>query len=124
MEQIYHNRFYTMGTRMHIILPGVDEQMGMRIFTHCKHEAERVERKISRFIPQCDLSRLNKVAFEKYALVDAEFFDILLAGKETWLITAGALDPSPMALNLDQSRSTEIKRGLQVRRTHEREETR
>src|SRR5690625_6469266 len=86
MEQIYHNRFYTLGTRMHIILPRVDEQMGMRIFTHCKHEAERIERKISRFIPQSDLSRLNKVAFEKYALVDEEFFEILLAFIEEWHI--------------------------------------
>src|SRR5690625_7874622 len=79
MEQIYHNRFYTMGTRMHIILPGVGEQMGMRSFTHCKHEAERIERKISRFIPPSDLSRLNKVALEKYELEDEEVFEIYLA---------------------------------------------
>lgn len=94
MEKTYHNRFYAMGTRMHIILPDVGEQIGMQIFTRCKHETDRIERKISRFIPQSDLSRLNKTAFEKYALVDEEFFDILLACKEAWHITDGAFDPA------------------------------
>ena len=82
---------------MHMILPDVGEQTGMRIFTRCKHETDRIERKISRFNSQSDLSRLNKAAFEKYALVDEEFFDILLACEEAWKITRGAFDPAAKA---------------------------
>lgn len=89
----FSNRFYAMGTRFHLILPGLDESAGNRLFVQVKREVDRIERKISRFDPQSDLSRLNQVKPRQSAQVDGEFFDILKACKTCWEITAGAFDP-------------------------------
>ena len=90
----FSNRFYAMGTRLHLILPGLDESVGHRLFVQVKREVDRIERKISRFDPQSDLSRLNQIKPGQSAQVDEEFFDILMACKTCWKITEGALDPA------------------------------
>jgi thiamine biosynthesis lipoprotein len=90
----FSNRFYAMGTRFHLILPGLDESVGHRLFVQVKREVDRIERKISRFDPQSDLSRLNQVKTGQTARVDEEFFDILKACKTCWEITEGAFDPA------------------------------
>lgn len=89
----YSNRFYAMGTRFHIILPGLDESAGNRLFVQVKREADRIERKISRYDSQSDLSRLNRIKTGQSAQVDEEFFDILKACKTCWEITDGAFNP-------------------------------
>lgn len=90
----FSNRFYAMGTRFHLILPGLDESAGNRLFVQVKREVDRIERKISRFDPQSDLSRLNQIKPGRAAQVDGEFFDILKACKTCWEITEGAFDPA------------------------------
>ena len=90
----FSNRFYAMGTRLHLILPGLDESAGQRLFVQVKREVDRIERKISRFDPQSDLSRLNQIKPGQSAQVDEEFFDILRACKTCWEITEGAFDPA------------------------------
>lgn len=83
-----------MGTRLHLVLPGVDEDVGHRIFQHIKKETERIERKLSRFEENSDISRLNKQAWEKTAKIDGELFDILMACRACWEVTNGAFDPT------------------------------
>lgn len=83
-----------MGTRFYLIIPGLDESAGHRLFVQVKREVDRIERKISRFDPQSDLSRLNQVEPGQSAQVDEEFFDILQACKTCWEITDGAFDPA------------------------------
>jgi len=90
----FSNRFYAMGTRFHLILPGLDESAGYRLFVQVKREVDRIERKISRFDPQSDLSRLNQIQPGQSAQVDEEFFDILTACKTCWEITDGSFDPA------------------------------
>jgi len=92
MKNIYHNRFFAMGTRFHTLLPGMDDDTAERVFYLMKDEVLRIEKKLSRFIPESDISRLNKSAKEKPVIVDDELFDILNACRFCWDLTDGAFD--------------------------------
>lgn len=96
-----------MGTRLHLILPGVDEDVGHRVFQQIKKETERVERKLSRFEENSDISRLNKQAWQKTAKVDEELFDVLMACKTCWEVTNGAFDPTLRPLMDYKERATD-----------------
>ncbi|MCC5941792.1 MAG: FAD:protein FMN transferase [Balneolaceae bacterium] len=94
MSKTVHHSYYSMGTRFHLMLPGVDEDYGFRIFQKVKNELNRVEKKLSRFLPQSDIYRLNIAAKRHSAKVDGELFDILKACKLCHEITGGAFDPT------------------------------
>lgn len=94
MSNIYHKRFYAMGTRFHLILPHVDENTGFRIFQRINNEVNRIEKKLSRFVEVSDISRLNLAAKKHTAKVDDELFDILKACKHCREMTSGAFDPT------------------------------
>ena len=83
-----------MGTRFHLMLPGIDEDFGQIIFQKVKNEVNRVEKKLSRFLPESDIHRLNEAAKHYTAQVDDELFDILKACKLCYEVTGGAFDPT------------------------------
>ncbi len=92
MKNVYHNRFFAMGTRFHALLPGMDDDTAERVFYLMKDEVLRIEKKLSLFLPDSDISRLNKHAKEKPVIVDDEIFDILNACRFCWQLTDGAFD--------------------------------
>jgi len=92
MSNTYHNSFFAMNTRCHVVFPNIDHEYGERVFQAIKMEIHRIEEKISRFIPESDLSKLNKTASRQPAIVDEELFDILITCQEYWKLTDGAFD--------------------------------
>mgnify|MGYP003133609875 CR=1 FL=1 len=92
MGKLYHNRFYAMGTRFHALIPGIEETHAERIFYQIKMEVERIESKISRFLPDSDLSRINRLAAKKPVQMDPEMSDILNACHYCWSLTDRAFD--------------------------------
>lgn len=92
MGKLYHNRFYAMGTRFHALIPGLEETYAERIFYRIKMEVERIESKISRFLPDSELSRINRLAAIQPVEMDPEMSDILNACHYCWTLTDGAFD--------------------------------
>jgi FAD:protein FMN transferase len=92
MGQIYHNKFLAMNTRFHAIFPEMDDENADRIFSMVKQEVNRVENKLSRFIPDSDVSRVNKRAAVEPVKVDAELFEVFSACRFCWELTGGAFD--------------------------------
>ncbi len=92
MSKLYHNRFYAMGTRFHALIPGIEETHAERIFYQIKREVERIESKISRFLPDSELSRINRMAAKNPVKMDPEMNDILSACHYCWCLTDGAFD--------------------------------
>lgn len=92
MGKVYHNRFYAMGTRLHALIPGIEETYAERIFYRIKMEVERIEGKISRFLPESDLSMINRMAAINPVKMDSEMSDILNACRYFWSLTEGAFD--------------------------------
>ena len=83
-----------MNTRFHVIIPGIDDENGDRLFGAVKQEVNRIENKLSRFIPDSDVAMLNKKAANESVRADDEFFEIINACRVCWDITEGAFDPT------------------------------
>ena len=92
MGKLYHNRFYAMGTRFHALIPGIEETYAERVFYRIKMEVERIESKISRFLPESELSKINRMAAIHPVKIDSEMSDILDACHYCWSMTDGAFD--------------------------------
>ena len=92
MNQVYHNAFFAMNTRCSVVFPYTEHRLGERVFHDLKMEAVRIESKLSRFLPNSELSRINKQAYEKPVRPDDELFEILATCEKYHELTGGALD--------------------------------
>lgn len=88
----YHNSFYAMGTRCHLVLPKMKQQLANQIFHVVKQEVHRVETCLSRFIPYSEISMINNKAQEEPLTVSQEIFEILKTCHKYSTLTAGAFD--------------------------------
>lgn len=92
MKQLYHNRFFAMNTRCHVVLPGLDLDKADRIFHILKEEIYRIEDKLSRFIPSSDVATINRMAADHTVHADDELFQILENCQQYSDQTGGAFD--------------------------------
>ncbi len=66
-----------MGTRFNILLPGIDNHSGDEFFSSVTNELLRIEKLLSCFLPDSDISYINENAYKKPISVNDEVFDIL-----------------------------------------------
>jgi FAD:protein FMN transferase len=88
----YHNCFYAMGTRFHMVLPGMEHSRADHMYHVVKHEVNRVETTLSQFIPYSEISVINQHAQKEPVSVSEEVFSILQTCLYYHRITAGAFD--------------------------------
>lgn len=81
-----------MGTRCHLVLPGVENSRAERICNVIKQEVNRVETCLSRFIPYSEISVINQQAGMEPVVISDEIFDVLNTCLEYKELTAGAFD--------------------------------
>jgi FAD:protein FMN transferase len=81
-----------MATRCHIVLPDIEDTAGDRIAGRIMREIRRIESLLSAFIPESDIARINRNAFEAPCAVSGEVFSILQSCKAYWTATNGAFD--------------------------------
>lgn len=81
-----------MATRFFILLPGMEDGAGDELFQRIKDEVNRIESRLSRFIPESEISKLNENASESEIKTDEECFEILSACKYGWNLTDGTFD--------------------------------
>jgi len=81
--QLYRNNQLLMGTFWEVSSP--DKEAGVIVFT----EAKRIENLLSKYIPESEISRLNRSGKLK---VSADTFYIIKKSKEFWQETKGAFD--------------------------------
>ncbi|MDX1640878.1 MAG: FAD:protein FMN transferase [Balneolaceae bacterium] len=91
-SSLYKNGFYAMATRFYMLLPGMDDAAGDELFQKIKGEVNRVESRLSRFIKESEVAKINKNAFQSEVKTDEEIFEILKACKYGWELTDGAFD--------------------------------
>jgi len=92
MKNTWHNTFFAMNTRCDVVLPGLDYNKADQVYHKIKLEINRIEKKLSRFIPESEISIINKQAFKKPVILDEELFDILNTCKKYSELTEGAFD--------------------------------
>lgn len=94
MNKLYHNSFYAMGTRCHIVLPGAEEDLCEHLFAVIKDEVHRVESSLSRFLSHSEISVINKKAAKEPVAVSEEIYGILETCREYFELTHGSFDVS------------------------------
>lgn len=90
--KLYRNGFYAMATRFYVLVPGLDDDTGDELFQKIKDEVKRIESRLSRFIKESEISKINREAFERDVETDDECFEILSACKYGWEVTDGMFD--------------------------------
>lgn len=81
-----------MATRFYVLIPGLDDGTGNELFQKIKDEVNRIESRLSRFLKESEISKINREAFHSDVETDEECFEILNACKYGWKITDGAFD--------------------------------
>ncbi|NBC64565.1 MAG: hypothetical protein GVY07_02725 [Bacteroidetes bacterium] len=89
---LYRNGFYAMATRFYVLIPELEDGSGDELFQKMKDEVSRIESRLSRFIKESEISKINREAFKADVETDAECFEILSACKYGWKLTDGAFD--------------------------------
>lgn len=91
-KEVYNDNFSAMGTRFGLVLPGTDSIKGRTISILVKDEIERLENKISRFIPDSPVSYLNRFACKYPVIADEELWGIIKECCHYSMLTYGAFD--------------------------------
>ncbi len=81
-----------MATRFYVLIPGLEDGAGDQLYQKIKDEVHRIESRLSRFIKESEISKINREAFERDIETDEESFEILSACKYGWKMTDGAFD--------------------------------
>lgn len=81
-----------MATRFYVLIPGVKDSAGDELFQKIKSEVKRIELRLSRFIKESEISKLNREAFYSEVKTDEECFEILSVCKYGWELTDAAFD--------------------------------
>lgn len=81
-----------MGTWFEVVLAGDDPRHLEAVAAAALDEVDRLERRLSRFDPQSELSRINREAAARPVRVDLEMLDVLLACRAGWEATGRAFD--------------------------------
>lgn len=98
--RIMHAACYAMGTEFELWLCDYDcDATYLRALAETAiHELERLERRLSIFIPDSDISWLNVEAINKPVRIDEQLFSLLTTAKQLWAETDGAFDITVMPL--------------------------
>jgi thiamine biosynthesis lipoprotein len=89
---LYRNGFYAMATRFYVLIPDLEGSAGDELYQKIKDEVNRIESRLSRFIKESEISKINREAFQVDVETDDECFEILSACKYGWKMTDGAFD--------------------------------
>lgn len=91
-KNVYHSNFFAMGTRMDVVLPLIDNELGDLIFNTIKNETLRIEKKLSRFDSQSEIYYINHNAHKEPCKIDAELYLILEQSINYHKLTNGYFD--------------------------------
>ena len=83
-----------IGTRNVFLLRGDDEAKLGRAAHEGMQLLDRIEQKLSKFLPESEVSVVNQLAAREPVLVGEELFELLQRSREAWEVTRGAFDPT------------------------------
>jgi FAD:protein FMN transferase len=92
MSKVFHNSFYSMGTRLNALFPLEDEEICERIFKLIEKEVIRIDNLLSYFSADSEVFRINKNAFNIPVKIDPELYSLIETSIKYGKLTSGAFD--------------------------------
>ncbi|MGM0532334.1 MAG: FAD:protein FMN transferase [Bacteroidota bacterium] len=109
---LYHNNFFTMGTRMDLIFWGLERRFAHSVFQSIFNETNRLESVLSRFDEDSLISHINASAGIQPVEITDELFSLLSMSCQYQKLTNGLFDitalPLIQALSLNNQQNEEI----------------
>ena len=90
--QVFHHTFRAMGTRLDLVLPGIDAGTGDEVGAAVASVVGHIERRLSRYDPDSIVSHLNAHAGEEPVALDDDVWEVLTACAAYHRRTGGAFD--------------------------------
>ena len=81
-----------MGSLFEILLPGGDAQVAKDAAESAFEELDRVEKRLTRFDPHSEVSRINAAPVGRQVVLDVDAFECLRLARRVWSDTGGAFD--------------------------------
>ena len=90
--EVYHNNCTAMNTRFDLVLANVGQKPGDAAFNKIHKELARLENKLSCFLVNSDIGRVNKSGKSYPVKVEEETYNIISSCVNYNKLTAGAYD--------------------------------
>ena len=91
--QVYANTFFAMNTRFVLVLPGIDENKGEQLCDKITALVDVWEQRLSRYIPESDVSYINREAYKATVSVPVYMADVIDQCNAYYFMTNGLFDP-------------------------------
>ena len=91
-ENHAYRNMWSMGTRLDILMPGVDDEVADRVYRSVREETDRLENILSIYRETSVFSRLNRKAGETPCIVDADVFHLFTRLLHFQTFTLGYFD--------------------------------
>jgi FAD:protein FMN transferase len=89
---IVHGQRYAMGTMFDIVVSHSSHEAATRAIDEALHEVERLDRLLSHFKSDSDLSKLNRGGHDGYVAVSPDLYDVIRQSIDVSGATQGAFD--------------------------------
>ena len=91
-EAAFEFSHHAMGTRFGVRIAAADAAWARQLAADAFRELERLERELSRFVPESDVSRINRLAVGETLRIGAAAYECLRLAAEVSAQTGGAFD--------------------------------
>jgi len=81
-----------MGTRVEVQLWAADRSEGLRLLERSMAEFDRIENLMSTYIPESEISRVNRLAYQEPQAISAELYSLIEIALRVSEMTDGAFD--------------------------------
>jgi len=89
MSGLHTFSFFAMNTRVDIAVHGVSPEVFSHVARSCRHEMDRIEKLLSRYLPESEIYRLNHRQNSTVRNIDPEVFSLLLLCFQFQKLTLG-----------------------------------
>lgn len=89
---IFYRQISTMGTRLELVIPGLEEDRGTELVRRVKDSLDLLNSKISNYQPDSELSKVNRLRAGESISVRGELLELISAGSRYNGLTRGYFD--------------------------------
>lgn len=110
--KVFHHSFFAMGTRLNLVLPGLESDDGYEIAEAVEQTVLKLEKKLSRFDQDSLVSDINMRACITPVALDEESWHIFSICREYHERTSGAFDITLLPLTRLWNETTRVDNGM------------
>jgi len=90
--QVFYRQIASMGTRLEIVIPGLEDSLGFILLRDIENELSMINRQVSNYDPHSDISKFNSLAPGETMEISGYFSEFIHSGLHLNTLTCGYYD--------------------------------